>query len=127
MARLYFTETWSAGFAMPLPRLNDVAEIRWLHVAVRPICRDSDPGLCAARPDVTDREKPAGVVQIACLHNRDFGIRPWFMKQPAAAFRANDAINHSAALVLALPHSRLALLDSDRASVGKQRKAEGTA
>lgn len=112
---------------MSPPGLDDVAEIRRLHIAVRTIRRDSDPGLGAARPDMPDRKKPARVVEIARFHDGDLGIGARLVKQPAAALRANDAVNYAAALVAALPYHRLAFLDKHSASVGKQGKAEGAA
>ena len=112
---------------MSSPGLNDVAEVRRLHVAVRAIWRDSDPGLGAAGPDMPHRKEPAGVVEITRFHDGDLGIGARLVKEPAAALRANDAVNHPAALVLAFPHRGLALLDNNCVSVGKQRKAEGAA
>ena len=110
---------------MPFPRLDDVAEVRRLHVAIRTIWWNGNPGLGAARPDMTDRIKPTGIVEIACFHNGDLGIGARLMKQPATALPTDDAVNHAAALMLALPQRRLTLLDNNRASVGEQGKTEG--
>ena len=110
---------------MSPPGLDDVAEVRRLHIAVRAVLRDSDPGLGAAGPDMPDRKEPAGVVETTRFHDGDLGIGARLVKQPGTALRADDAVNHTATLVLAFPHSGLAFLDNDSASVGKQRKAEG--
>ena len=48
---------------MPFPGIDDVAEVRRLHVAIRAIWWNGDPRLGAARPDMTDRIKPTGIVQ----------------------------------------------------------------
>ena len=105
---------------MPLPCLYDVAEVRRLYLAICPIRRDGNPRLSAARPDVPDRKEPAGVIEIACFHDGDPGIRAWLMKQPSAALCTDDAVDHAAALVLAFPYGRLAFIDNNRASIGKQ-------
>src|SRR5262245_9550222 len=105
---------------MPPPGFDNAAEVRRLHVAVRSIRRNGDPGLGAASPDVPDRKEPASVVEVACLHDGDLGIRARLMKQPGAALCTDDAVDHAAALVLAFPYGWLAFIDNDRASIGKQ-------
>ena len=69
---------------MSPPGLDDVAEVRRLHIAICAI-RNGDPGLGAARPDMPDRKEPTGVVEIPSLHNSDLDIGARLMKQPAAA------------------------------------------
>lgn len=65
---------------MAFPGIDDVAEVRRLHVAIRAIGWNGDPRLGAARPDMTDRIKPTGIVEIACFHNGDLGIGARLMK-----------------------------------------------
>src|SRR5262245_9414397 len=112
---------------MPFPGINDLAEVRRLHVAIRAIWWNGNPGLGAARPDMTDRIEPTGVIEITRLCNGDLRIGARLMKQPAATLCTDDAVDHAAALVLALPHCRLAFLDNNRTSVGEQGKTEGAA
>jgi hypothetical protein len=73
---------------------------------------------------MSNGKEPSRVIETARLYDSDLGICSRLVKKPAAAIRAYDAIDHPSALVVPFPYGWLALIDGNRASVGKQRKAE---